>query len=128
MAKKQTTNESPNAKLTDLLSLDYRKLEGNAFVKYHEIADGLFLRDKYDYEVWKAQAIEKKRFNEDTGKVDAYIAGIKLLAAEPIMRTRVKAGDAIEMNKQVSANPFDSGNSKYYLLAKPVQEREMPNA
>lgn len=124
MAKKQTPTELPNNHLKELIGIDYKNLTGEAFTKYHGIESSLFLREKYDFDVMKASSIEKKRFNEDTGKVEPYVSGIRILSETPIMRTRVKAGDAIEMNKQVSANAFDHGNSKYYLLVKPVDVKE----
>lgn len=108
----------PNENLP-LADIDYQNLTGEAFNNYQKVTEGLFLNDKYDFEVWKAQSIQKFKINEDTGKSEAYINGIRLNSNQPLERTRIKWSDALELNKQVSHNAAEAGTSKYYLLAKP---------
>lgn len=114
-------NPTPNKGLP-LENIDYSNLNGEAFKNYMEIVNGLLLNTKYDWEMWKASSEQKKRFNEDTGKVDDYIAGIKLNGNKPIQTTRITLRDALQLNAQVSHNQADAGNSKYLLLAKPKSE------
>jgi hypothetical protein len=122
MAKK-SANINPNEGL-GLERFDYKKLEGQHFEDYQEIVSKLQLQEKYDFEIWKATSIVKFRMNADTGDKEAYIDGIKLNSADPVQKTRIKAMDALEINKHVShlkGNEITS-TSKYCLLAKPVSE------
>lgn len=118
MAKTKTQSEKPNKDL-QLADIDYQKLEGEAFDNYLKVTEGLFLNNKYDFEVWKASSIQKFRINENSGDKEAYIKGIKLNSNQPIQKTRIKWSDAQELNKQVSHNMAEAQTSKYYLLVKP---------
>ena len=112
---------NPNNNLP-LDGIDYENLNGENFQAYEKITQGLILNQKYDFEMWKATSVIKKRFNEDTGGVDEYVAGIQLNGNKPIQTTRIKAKDALLLNSQVSRAIADGNNSKYYLLAKPKKD------
>lgn len=119
MAKTKQEQVNPNKDLA-LQNIDYQNLNGDTFKEYQEVVNGLFLNDKYDFEMWLATSVRKFRVNEDNGEREEYISGITLNGNKPIQLTRIKLKDALEMNKQVSHNQGERGNSKYFLLAKPV--------
>jgi hypothetical protein len=126
----KTTTQQPT--MPDLSGFDYTKLTGDDYKKYIAIAGEfgvdengrprykteLQLNEKYFYEQWKAIGEKKFRLNEDTGEREEYIAGIRLTGATPIMRTKITAKNAIDLNTQLSTNPQEHANSKFYLLAK----------
>ncbi|GEM_PF-3628847 len=116
-----TGNPNPNKDL-QLSGIDYANLNGGAFKQYQDVVAGLFLNDKYDFEMWKASSMieyEEDRKSKTPRKIEIMV-GIILNGNKPIQTTRIKLKDALELNRQVSHNLADAGNSKYFLLAKPV--------
>lgn len=122
VATKEVVAKSPNDELTDLLELDYSKLQGKAFEEYEEIESELLMHSKFDYEMWLATSQFKFKLDEDTGEKIAFMNGVILHGNKPIQITRLTAAQARELNNHVKTGAPERQNSKYYLLAKPKAE------
>lgn len=117
-----TPTKSPNDELTELLELDYSKLQGDAFDQYQDIEADLLMNKKYDFEMWLATSQIKFKMDEDTGDKVAYMNGIILHGNKPIQLSRMTAAQSRELNSHVKTGAPERQNSKYYLLAKPKAE------
>src|ERR1700748_3344576 len=106
---KEKTKEIPKP---DVSGIDYGNLTGDNWKSYKKIEESLLMHQHYDFEQVGARAINKKRFNEDTGVVEPYIAGIEVTSAKPLMLTRISARDARTLNDQVA------NTGKYFLISK----------
>lgn len=126
MKKKNEEVVSPNDALTDLIGLNYNRLEGKEWETYQRVEQALFMNEKFDYEVWLAQPIVKFRINEDTGDKESYIAGMITNGGKqgggPLMTTRISAVQARENNKHAKPGASEARNSKYYFLVQPKKE------
>jgi hypothetical protein len=122
----QSVPASPNEELTELSELNYRALNGEAWNKYQEVEQSLFMNDKYDYEVWFAQPTMKWRINEDTGEREQYQTGVQInngaIGGGPLMISRVSVMQARENNKHAKPGASESRNSKYYFLVQPKKQ------
>lgn len=117
-----TPTKSPNDELTDLLPINYRKLQGEDFKEYQEIESELLMNEKYDYEMWLATYEVEFDLDRKTGKPIQKMVGITIHGSEPIQLSRMTAAQARELNSHVKTGAPERQNSKYYLLAKPKAE------
>ena len=58
------------------------------------------------FELWKAEAEYKFRFNEDTGQQERYLANVRKIGTSYINRTWIEQRHADELNTQVENSGF----------------------
>ena len=90
------------------------------FRAYQAIEATLLLNKKYDFDMYKAVTVVKKRWNEDIGASQDVVIGIEITTAVPLQKTRMTWKTAMELNKHVD---YHNGSSKYLLLSKAPKEQ-----